>query len=281
MQVEEPQVPTPIAKHGAWMIVNRKYKGPERGPAKPTGKPRGDPKHSSPNHPNSTRAARNNSRSGDFVGNGRSDGGAAAQGRTASKYTVKEKHIGNTPVSNPFSYLQDLEGLHETPVLLEEETVSRRVTATTRNQRKTNRGKKQLSASQGTASGPTGLFTSGTPASDHLFVFGNPPSAHSNPSSEIPWRNSSLDLASEKNQIHHFLHTLRVRDFNNCKQRRITRIEENGDSPEIQAVSDSMCSRRKSDTEPYDQPGNPPPSPENAPHAAQPRRQRPPPPALG
>lgn len=80
MQVEEPQAPMPIAKHGAWMIVNCKLKVSERGPAKSTGKPKGETKHMLTNPSNGTRAARNNTRTGDMVGGGRSAGNAAGQG---------------------------------------------------------------------------------------------------------------------------------------------------------------------------------------------------------
>nr|GMD13225.1 reverse transcriptase [Ipomoea batatas] len=141
MQVEEPQAPMPIAKHGAWMIVNCKLKVSERGPAKSTGKPKGETKHILTNPSNGTRAARNNTRTGDM----------------------------------------DLEGLQETLVLLEEETVLRG-TSKTRNNRKKNKGNKQTTTSPGMTSSPTGLFSKGTSVSDQLFVFGNLSSTPSNPS---------------------------------------------------------------------------------------------------
>nr|GMD17542.1 hypothetical protein Iba_chr07dCG4580 [Ipomoea batatas] len=182
MQVEEPQAPMPIAKHGAWMIVNCKLKVSERGPAKSTGKPKGETKHISTNPSNGTRAARNNTRTGDMVGGGRSARNAAGQGQTATKSISKGKQVDTTPVSNTFSYLQDLEGLQETLVLLEEETVSIG-TSKTRNNRKNNKGNKQATTSSGMTSSPTGLFSKGTSVSDQLFVFGNPSSTPSNPSS--------------------------------------------------------------------------------------------------
>nr|GME11739.1 uncharacterized protein LOC109183389 [Ipomoea batatas] len=160
MQVEEPQAPMPIAKHGAWMIVNCKLKVSKRGPAKSTGKPKGETKHISTNPSNGTRAARNNTRTGDMVGGWRSARNAAGKG----------KQVDTTLVSNTFSYLQDLEGLQETLVLLEEETVSIG-TSKTRNNRKNNKGNKQATTSSGMTSSPTGLFSKGTSVSDQLFVF--------------------------------------------------------------------------------------------------------------
>nr|GMC86790.1 LINE-type retrotransposon LIb DNA [Ipomoea batatas] len=135
MQVEETQAPTPIAKHGAWMIVNRKSKGSERGPAKSTGKTKGDTKHNSTNSSNGTKAALNNTRTRDTVGGGHSAGNAAVQVPTVTN-------------------LQDLEGLQETHVLLDEETVSRGAPKP-RNHRKNNKGNKQPTMTPGTSLGLT------------------------------------------------------------------------------------------------------------------------------
>nr|GMD78137.1 LINE-type retrotransposon LIb DNA [Ipomoea batatas] len=179
MQVEETQVPPPIAKHGAWMIVNRKSKGSERGPAKSTDKKRWDSNHNLTIHSNGTNTAR---RVGCTVDSGRAAVNAATQVPTTTKHAGKGKQVDTIPVANTFAYLQDLENLQETPVLLEADTVSRGASKS-RNHRKNNKGKKQTMVTQGTSSAVTGIFSNGTSAVDQLFVFGNTTGAPPNPPS--------------------------------------------------------------------------------------------------
>nr|GMD42323.1 LINE-type retrotransposon LIb DNA [Ipomoea batatas] len=190
MQVEETQVPPPIAKHGAWMIVNRKSKGSERGPAKSTDKKRWDSNHNLTIHSNGTNAARRVRRT---VDSGRVAVNAATQVPTTTKHAGKGKQVDTIPVANTFAYLQDLENLQETPVLLEADTVSRGASKS-RNHLKNNKGKKQTMVTQGTSSAVTGIFSNGSSAVDQLFVFGNSTGAPPNP----PSANISDNLAHAK-----------------------------------------------------------------------------------
>nr|GMD78022.1 uncharacterized protein LOC109157030 [Ipomoea batatas] len=190
MQVEETQVPPPIAKHGAWMIVNRKSKGSERGPAKSKDKKRWDSNHNLTIHSNGTNTAR---RVGRTVDSGRAAVNAATQVPTTTKHAGKGKQVDTIPIANTFAYLQDLENLQETPVLLEADTVSRGASKS-RNHRKNNKGKKQTMVTQGTSSAITRIFSNGTSAVDQLFVFGNTTGAPPNP----PSVNISDNLAHAK-----------------------------------------------------------------------------------
>nr|GMD03671.1 LINE-type retrotransposon LIb DNA [Ipomoea batatas] len=173
--------PTPIAKHGAWMIVNRKSKGLERGSAKSTGTTKGVTKQSSTYPSNGTKAEHKSTRTRDTVGGGHLAGNSTIQVSTSTKSTGKGKQVDTTPVSNTFAYLQDLENLQETPVLLDEDTVPRGAPKP-RNHRKNNKGKKQTIVTLGTSSSLTGLFSKGSSNSNQIFVFGNTTGAPPNPS---------------------------------------------------------------------------------------------------
>nr|GMD01122.1 LINE-type retrotransposon LIb DNA [Ipomoea batatas] len=199
MQVEEIQTPSPIAKHGAWMIVNRKSKGTERGSVKPTEKKRGEANHNMNYASNGTKNARKNTRLRDTVGGGHTVRNSAAQVPTSTKHAGKGNQVNTVPVSNTFSYLQELDNLQETPVLLEEETAPRGASKQ-KNHRKTNKGKKQSTEMQGTNSTLTGLFSKESSASDHLFVFGNFTGTPPNPSTGGNWASSSKGNSRMANQ---------------------------------------------------------------------------------
>nr|GMC96826.1 LINE-type retrotransposon LIb DNA [Ipomoea batatas] len=149
----------------------------------------------------------------DTVGGGRPAGNSTIQVSTSTKSTGKGKQVDTTPVSNTFAYLQDLENLQETPVLLDEDTVPRGAPKP-RNHRKNNKGKKQTTVTPGTSSSLTGLFSKGSSNSDQIFVFGNTTGAPPNPSAGAwlrredyktlwnnIWNDPNLDLLSTITEV--------------------------------------------------------------------------------
>nr|GME18183.1 LINE-type retrotransposon LIb DNA [Ipomoea batatas] len=173
MHVEETHPSPPIAKHGAWMIVNRKTKGPAKRPEKARGKPTGEVKANSTRTPNDHKVTQADGRTGGASGAVRAAGNSAQQVHTVTNLSGKGKQIDVIPVSNTFSYLQDLESLLEAPVLLEEETAPRSAPKA-KNQRRNNKGKKQTTPAPESTLGRAGLRSEGGPAPNQLFVFGNP-----------------------------------------------------------------------------------------------------------
>nr|GMC71113.1 uncharacterized protein LOC109183389 [Ipomoea batatas] len=177
MHVEETQPPPPIAKHGAWMIVNRKMKGSAKRPEKARGKPTGEVKEKSTRTPNAHKVTQADSSTGGASGAVRAAGNLAQQVHTATNLRGKGNQVDVIPVSNTFSYLQDLESLPEAPVLFEEETAPRSAPKS-KNQRRNNKGNKQPSPAPEPTRGRAGLPSEGGPAPNQLFVFGNPTGAH-------------------------------------------------------------------------------------------------------
>nr|GMC80530.1 replication protein A 70 kDa DNA-binding subunit D-like [Ipomoea batatas] len=173
MHVEETHPSPPIAKHGAWMIVNRKTKGPAKRPEKARGKPTGEVKAKSTRTPNDHKVTQGDGRTGGASGAVRAAGNSAQQVHTVTNLSGKGNQIDVIPVSNTFSYLQDLESLPEAPVLLEEETAPRSAPKA-KNQRRNNKGKKQPTPAPESTLGRAGLRSEGGPAPNQLFVFGNP-----------------------------------------------------------------------------------------------------------
>nr|GLL45961.1 uncharacterized protein LOC109163410 [Ipomoea trifida] len=173
MHVEETLPPPPIAKHGAWMIVNRKTKGPSKRPEKARGKTTGEVKAKSTRTTNDHKVTQAAGRTGGASGAVRAAGNSAQQVHTVTNLSGKGNQIDVIPVSNTFSYLQDLESLPEAPVLLEEETAPRSAPKT-KNQRRNNKGKKQPTPAPESTLGRAGIRSEGGPATNQLFVFGNP-----------------------------------------------------------------------------------------------------------
>nr|GLL25015.1 uncharacterized protein LOC109154684 [Ipomoea trifida] len=174
MHVEEPQPPPPIAKHGTWMIVNRKTKGFDKKPEKARDKSKGEATSNSVKPHKDLNVAQADNRSGGVSGVGRFPGRTVHPVHNVAKATSKEKQVDNVPVSNAFSYLQDLEGLPEAPVLLEEEMVTK-VAPKAKNQRRNNKGKKtgyNCVRDVSDSCGPLVQGGCGT-VPNQLFVFGN------------------------------------------------------------------------------------------------------------
>nr|GMC79836.1 LINE-type retrotransposon LIb DNA [Ipomoea batatas] len=172
MHVEEPQPPPPIAKHGTWMIVNRKTKGFDKKPEKARDKSKGKATSNSVKPHKDLNVAQADNRTGGASGVGRFPGRTVHPVHNVAKATSKEKQVDNVPVSNAFSYLQDLEGLPEAPVLLEEETVTK-VAPKAKNQRRNNMGKKQATTALETSLIRADHSSKGGAVPNQLFVFGN------------------------------------------------------------------------------------------------------------
>nr|GMD97539.1 LINE-type retrotransposon LIb DNA [Ipomoea batatas] len=184
MHVEETQTPTPLAKHGAWMIVNHKSKGSNRGHTKTREKTKGEVKNNPAKPFIRTKAAHTNNRAANTSGSNQAGGSHARSARTTANPTRKGKQVDVVPVSNGFSFLQDLEGLQETPVFFEKGMAARE-TPTTMNNWKNNKSKNQTPRMLGTSSSRLGRSANGISASDQIFVFGNFSSLSSNPVSGV------------------------------------------------------------------------------------------------
>nr|GMC69935.1 uncharacterized protein LOC109168890 [Ipomoea batatas] len=146
MHVEELQTSTPIAKH-------------EKGLGKPRGKSKGEVKTNSMNSNTGSKVAQTSARTGTASGVAQPAGSRKSPSHSATKLTGKGKQMDVIPVSNGFSFLQDLEGLQETPVLLE--TV-KRGTPRPKNQRKNNKGKNSTTTVPEMSSSRLGSFSNGS-----------------------------------------------------------------------------------------------------------------------
>nr|GMD68100.1 LINE-type retrotransposon LIb DNA [Ipomoea batatas] len=152
-------------------------KGSAKRPEKARGKPTGEVKEKSTRTPNAHKVTQADSRTGGASGAVRAAGNSAQQVHTATNLRGKGNQVDVIPVSNTFSYLQDLESLPEAPVLFEEETAPRSAPKS-KNQRRNNKGNKQPSPAPEPTRGRAGLPSEGGPAPNQLFVFGNPTGAH-------------------------------------------------------------------------------------------------------
>nr|GMC67604.1 LINE-type retrotransposon LIb DNA [Ipomoea batatas] len=152
-------------------------KGSAKRPEKARGKPTGEVKEKSTKTPNAHKVTQADSRTGGASGAVRAAGNSAQQVHTATNLRGKGNQVEVIPVSNTFSYLQDLESLPEAPVLFEEETTPRSAPKS-KNQRRNNKGNKQPSQAPEPTRGRAGLPSEGGPAPNQLFVFGNPTGAH-------------------------------------------------------------------------------------------------------
>nr|GMD59866.1 LINE-type retrotransposon LIb DNA [Ipomoea batatas] len=152
-------------------------KGSAKRPEKARGKPTGEVKEKSTRTPNAHKVTQADSRTGGASGAVRAAGNSAQQVHTATNLRGKGNQVDVIPVSNTFSYLQDLESLPEAPVLFEEETAPRSAPKS-KNQRRNNKGNKQPSPALEPTRGRAGLPPEGGPAPNQLFVFGNPTGAH-------------------------------------------------------------------------------------------------------
>nr|GMD37929.1 uncharacterized protein LOC109192732 [Ipomoea batatas] len=105
MHLEEPQTSTPIAKHGAWMIVSHKQKGSDKGLGKSRGKSKGEVKTNSKNSTTGSKAAQTSARTGTASGDAQPAGSHKSPSHTATKLAGKGKQVDVIPVSNGFSFL--------------------------------------------------------------------------------------------------------------------------------------------------------------------------------
>ncbi|XP_031129965.1 uncharacterized protein LOC116031768 [Ipomoea triloba] len=96
MDVEDPQTPTPIAKHGAWMIVKRKSKGSDKGLGKQRGKSKGEVKTSSMKSVNGSKAAQTSARTGTASGDAQLAGIRKPSVHTATNLAGSRGIVGDT-----------------------------------------------------------------------------------------------------------------------------------------------------------------------------------------